>query len=80
MLVSSCSLVYIGDALGAYDETVRYLMTDCLFRGRGFRSEHLDAKGQWQHCGEVVVPRYGFLHPLLALPLRAAAALTPPDA
>ncbi|MCX7015891.1 MAG: hypothetical protein NTW86_25605, partial [Candidatus Sumerlaeota bacterium] len=80
LLVSSYSLVYIGDVLGAYDEIVRYLMTDNLFHGRGFRSEYLDAKGQWQRYGEDVVPRYGFLHPLLALPLRAAAALIPSNA
>ncbi|MCX7016254.1 MAG: hypothetical protein NTW86_27465 [Candidatus Sumerlaeota bacterium] len=77
LLLSGYSLVYVGDNLATEDEMARILTTDNLFHGRGFRVGFLDDHGQWQPFKGKEYSRYGFLHPLLALPLRAAAALFP---
>ncbi|HUT23111.1 MAG TPA: hypothetical protein VM492_02075 [Sumerlaeia bacterium] len=69
-LLAAYSLVYSGDNLGCGDEIVRYLMTDNLAQGRGFRAEYLDLDGRRNVYWGQAVPKYGFLHPLLAAPFR----------
>jgi hypothetical protein len=70
ILLSAYSLVYQGRYLGSGDEITRFLMAENLSQGRGFRSEYVDLNGVRHVYGGQVAPKFGFLHPLLAAPLR----------
>jgi len=69
-LLAAYSLAYDGRILGSGDEIIRYLMMDNLCQGRGFLAEYADRDGALRVYGSQRIPKFGFLHPLLAAPLR----------
>ena len=73
ILISAYSLAYRGATLGSGDEIIRYLMTVNFVNGNGFTAEYTDRDAKKEIYGSQVRPKFGSLHPFLAVPFYFAS-------